>query len=82
VLLLYGVSAVAGGAALLLGQIKSSTLIFGAIGVEILALAWFGAYLSRYRQEGSAVVRPLARNGETENGHRTLVDSVSRQDAP
>jgi UDP-GlcNAc:undecaprenyl-phosphate GlcNAc-1-phosphate transferase len=80
VLMLFCVSLAAGLVAVLLGQMHNSSMIFAAIGVEALFLAWLGSYLSRFREPTRAIVRPLSRNGESENGHRVLVESGSEHD--
>jgi len=77
VLMLFCVSVAAGTIAVLLGQMHNSSMVFASIGVEMLFLAWFGAHLSQFREPTRAIVRPLSRNGELENGHRHLVESGS-----
>jgi UDP-GlcNAc:undecaprenyl-phosphate GlcNAc-1-phosphate transferase len=78
--LLYGVSAVAGGAAILLGQVHNSAMVFGAIVAEVLVLVYLGIYLNRFSEPIHAVVRPLGRSSESENGHRKLAETGSHDD--
>jgi UDP-GlcNAc:undecaprenyl-phosphate GlcNAc-1-phosphate transferase len=80
VALLYGVSAVAGGAAILLGQLHNSALVLGAVVMEIFLLACLGVYLNRFREPMQAVVRSVGRPAEAENGHRKLVETGSHDD--
>ncbi len=75
VLLLYGLSFCASLCAVFLGLIHQSGLVFAAIGFEAVLFAWFGSYLSRQHAPTQAVVRPLSRVAESENGHRHLVEA-------
>jgi len=81
VALLYGVSILGGGSAILLGQLNSTVTTFGSIALEIVLLALMGVYLSRFRGPASAVVRAIALAPEAENGHRKLVESSSKGDS-
>ncbi len=80
VLLLFAISALGGGIAVLLGQFRSSALVFGAVGAEVALLAWFGVYLNRFREPKRSTLRPMARIGDAENGHHELVETASHEE--
>ena len=81
VVLLFALSAVSGGVALLVGQTHNPALVLGAIGLEIVLLARFGIYLNRFRGPVQPITHAAARVSEPENGHRKLVESGTRRDA-
>jgi UDP-GlcNAc:undecaprenyl-phosphate/decaprenyl-phosphate GlcNAc-1-phosphate transferase len=80
VLLLYAVSAIAGVSAVLLGRMHSSAAVFAALVAEVVLLGCMGTYLNRYREPKKAVVRPLGRAVDVENGHRQRVEAAAQNE--
>ena len=80
VLLLCAISALGGTLAVLLGQFRSSAVVFGSVVVEAALLAWLGAYLSRFRGAARPLVRPLARASDLDLGHHELAEVASHQE--
>ena len=75
VLLLYGLSAVGGGAALLVGRLHSSPAAFVAVAIEAALLAYFGTYLNRFREPVITAVRPIGAGGDDESASRSRAET-------
>ncbi|HLJ55795.1 MAG TPA: MraY family glycosyltransferase [Chthonomonadaceae bacterium] len=80
VLLIWGVGALGGGAAVLLGQVHNSALVFAAVTAEIALLTWLGSYLSHFREAPNSAMRPMARTDNVEGGQQRLVEAASQSD--